>query len=300
MKRALLVRAGALGDVLLLRRAVFALRRGGFETTLLAPRASGAVLVGPGDCEVAGLIDWNRSDVASLFDEGVVLADTLAGELRGFDLAVVYSRSEALRAQLGAYVPRVIGVDPAPPPGRHAGRWYAEALPPLGIDHDGDPPTLRFTDEEQARAGEWRARLPSAFLALHPGSGSAAKNWPAERFAALARALSPGRDWLLVCGPADDAPAAVLSREPRAVLAHELPPRVLGALLAQAGLFAGNDSGVTHLAAASGAPTLALFGPTDPSQWAPMGPAVTTLRAPDERMSGLGVETVLAAARRPA
>ena len=56
--------------------------------------------------------------------------------------------------------------------------------------------------------------------------------------------------------------------------------RTLGAALSRAGLFLGNDSGASHLAAASGAPTLALFGPTDPALWAPVGPSVATLRAP--------------------
>ncbi|MEE9264659.1 MAG: glycosyltransferase family 9 protein, partial [Vicinamibacteria bacterium] len=48
-------------------------------------------------------------------------------------------------------------------------------------------------------------------------------------------------------------------------------------VLSQAGVYVGNDSGVSHLAAASGAPTIALFGPTDPSMWAPLGPQVEIL-----------------------
>ena len=297
MKRALLVRAGALGDILLLRRAVFALRRAGFATTLLAPRASGSVLVGPGQSEVAALVDWNRRDVASLFDQSAAIPDLLRGELRAFDAALVCSRSEALRAQLATLVPRLASVDPSPPPGRHAARWYAEALAALGIIDDAAPPPLLPLEEERAAADAWCARLPARFLAIHPGSGSAAKNWPAERYAALARALSHG-DWLLVSGPADLEVAGTLAREPGAVRARELPPRVLGALLARAGLFVGNDSGVTHLAAASGAPTLALFGPTDPLQWGPDGDAAKTLRASDARMEGLEVDAVIAAARR--
>ena len=187
----------------------------------------------------------------------------------------------------------MLAVDPAPPPGRHAARWYAQPLSALGIADDADPPPLAATSEERLRADEWRARLPPGFLALHPGSGAPAKNWPADRFAALARALSPGRDWLLVCGPADEEAAAVLAREPGALAVRELPLRVLGALLAQAGRFVGNDSGVTHLAAAFGARTLALFGPTDPAQWAPVGSAVTTLRAAEGRMDRLEVGTVI-------
>jgi heptosyltransferase-2 len=158
------------------------------------------------------------------------------------------------------------------------------------------PPPLRATHPERAQADVWAERLPPRFLAVHPGSGSPAKNWPASRFAEAVRALSPGRGWLLVSGPADADAAGALAGEPGGVHARELPPRLLGALLSRAGLFLGNDSGVTHLAAAFGAPTLALFGPTDPAQWAPAG--ATVLRAPGGSMAGLDVAAVVAAARR--
>ncbi len=72
--------------------------------------------------------------------------------------------------------------------------------------------------------------------------------------------------------------------------------RTLGAALSRAGLFLGNDSGASHLAAASGAPTLALFGPTDPALWAPVGPSVATLRAPRGVLADLTVDEVERAA----
>ena len=81
-----------------------------------------------------------------------------------------------------------------------------------------------------------------------------------------------------------------------AVLAREWPLRVLGAALARAGLFLGNDSGASHLAAASGAPTLALFGPTDSAVWAPLGRTVATLRAASHELTDLAVDEVVAAA----
>jgi ADP-heptose:LPS heptosyltransferase len=55
---------------------------------------------------------------------------------------------------------------------------------------------------------------------------------------------------------------------------------------------------VSHLAAAWGAPTLALFGPTDPRQWAPIGPTVTVVRSRDGTMAGLGVEEVVGEAKK--
>ncbi|HET7295379.1 MAG TPA: glycosyltransferase family 9 protein, partial [Vicinamibacteria bacterium] len=137
--------------------------------------------------------------------------------------------------------------------------------------------------------------LPGAFLALHPGSGSTRKNWPAERFAGLADTLAPGTAYALVEGPADaTAVACVLERAPRAVVVRGLSPLALASLLAQASLYVGNDSGVSHLAAAVGAPTLALFGPTDPAVWAPVGPRVATLRAPSGDLERLDVDAVAA------
>ena len=73
---------------------------------------------------------------------------------------------------------------------------------------------------------------------------------------------------------------------------------MLGAALARAGLYVGNDSGASHLAAAAGAPTLALFGPSDPAVWAPVGPSVRTMRAPGFALDALRVADVVRTARR--
>jgi ADP-heptose:LPS heptosyltransferase len=136
--------------------------------------------------------------------------------------------------------------------------------------------------------------LPAGFLAVHPGSGSPAKNWPFDRFVETARRLSPGRPWLLVLGPAEDAAAPPAG----AIVARGLPLRRLAAVLARAGRFLGNDSGVSHLAAACGTRTLALFGPTDPAQWAPVGQSVRTLRAASGRPGDLAVDDVVEVAAR--
>ena len=161
-------------------------------------------------------------------------------------------------------------------------------------------PEPLFPDEAGAAAEPWLARLPAGFLALHPGSGSPRKNWPADRFAALARDLARGAPWLLVHGPADAGPAAVLRSVEGAVEAAHLPLRVLARVLSAAGVHVGNDSGASHLAAAAGAPTLALFGPTDPALWAPVGRRVRVLRGDGGRLEGLAVPEVAAAARETA
>jgi ADP-heptose:LPS heptosyltransferase len=121
---------------------------------------------------------------------------------------------------------------------------------------------------------------PHRAAVLHPFSGSIRKNWPLERFEQLAHRLScdmpvewaAGPDWV------------------RFENLHEL-----GAWLAGARVYVGNDSGVTHLAAAAGVPTVALFGPTDSRVWAPRGPRVRVIQAPT--MEAIDLEATLLAIR---
>jgi heptosyltransferase III len=295
---AFIVRAGALGDVLLLRRAVAALRSRHGRVVLLAPRTSGRALVGPGPSEVDELLDWEAADVAGLLVEDVRSEGPLASRLRGVELAVVYSRQDALVRSLQSLVPRVVAHDPHPAEDVHASDWLARPLAGLGIDAPREVPPMEATGADSAAAAGLLGRLPERFVAVHPGSGSPSKNWPAERFASLLDVLASSGRWLLVEGPADVESAAPLARRPGAVLARGLDPRVLGAVLSRAGLFVGHDSGVSHLAAAWGAPTLALFGPTDPAVWSPIGPRVGVVRSADGRMESLRVDGVVAEAER--
>jgi heptosyltransferase-3 len=107
------------------------------------------------------------------------------------------------------------------------------------------------------------------FAVIHPFSGSPRKNWPLENFRRLALELQRSMPvhW---CAGSDDPP---LDGAVRIADLYDLAQ-----WLASARLYLGNDSGITHLAAAVGTPVLALFGPTDPAIWAPRGPNVRVLR----------------------
>lgn len=113
----------------------------------------------------------------------------------------------------------------------------------------------------------------STLIAIFPGSGSPAKNWPLDKFAALARILSERSSVVFILGPAESA------MEPL-VRDHELPVLKdldLGTVAGIARLatgFAGNDSGVSHLAAATDVPGVVIFGPTDADRWRPLGEVV--------------------------
>jgi heptosyltransferase-3 len=100
------------------------------------------------------------------------------------------------------------------------------------------------------------------FAVIHPFSGSSRKNWPMERFRELSQRLAWPVKWS--AGPQEQ-----LDGPMRFENLYEL-----ACWIATARVYVGNDSGITHLAAAAGVPVVAIFGPTDPAIWAPRGERV--------------------------
>jgi ADP-heptose:LPS heptosyltransferase len=139
-------------------------------------------------------------------------------------------------------------------------------------------------------------------IALGPTANSDAKIWPPERFVALYRQLAAGplmgARVAVMAGPgAKEAALAapVLAALPEAIdLQGKLTLPEAAACLARAALYVGNDSGLMHLAAAAGAPTLGLFGPTPADIYAPAGRRTAIAVAPD--MARLTVDAAYAAA----
>jgi hypothetical protein len=247
--------------------------------------------VGPGLAEVDRLHAWENASTSSLFREDEPSPKARGEGLSGYDAAIACTRSGLLATSLRHLVPRVVTRDPSPPAGGgHASTWLAGAAHDLGAGDAGLPPSHEPSPEEREAAERIADPLPEAFLAIHPGSGSPSKNWPPASFAAIVARHASGRRWLLVEGPADVSACDPLRAVPGAVVARGLPPRVLGTLLSRAGLYVGNDSGVSHLAAAWGAPTLTLFGPTDPEVWAPVGVRVVTVRGSGGSVASITLE----------
>jgi len=111
-------------------------------------------------------------------------------------------------------------------------------------------------------------RQDKGYTVIHPFSGSARKNWPLEKFRALAGDIGRRMPVAWCAGPEEDLPEARRFED-----LYDL-----ACWLAQAHLYIGNDSGITHLAAAVGVPVVALFGETLPQVWAPRGDNVKVLR----------------------
>ncbi|MBL8113198.1 MAG: lipopolysaccharide heptosyltransferase I [Acidobacteria bacterium] len=121
------------------------------------------------------------------------------------------------------------------------------------------------------------------FALLQPFSSLAAKEWPPGNLLAAARLLEEnGLRPVLRFGPGERerAEALVARGGGSLLLAPPAGAAATARLAARATLFVGADTGPTHLAAAAGTPTVALFGPTDPARFGPVGRRVAVLRAP--------------------
>jgi ADP-heptose:LPS heptosyltransferase len=111
-------------------------------------------------------------------------------------------------------------------------------------------------------------------VVIHPGAASQARRWPADRFAAVAAALrETGRDVVITGDSGETELAHTVARQAglpeSAVLSGRLGLVELVALIAESAMLICGDTGVAHIATATGAPSVLLFGPTPPSRWGP-------------------------------
>ncbi len=163
-----------------------------------------------------------------------------------------------------------------------------EAARLLKLADDPPPPFLFTSAATEAKADAILAHGQGPILALGPAANWLGKTWPAERFALTAvQLMAKGQPFakgrVLILGGPDDRRSAEplrrsLPRERWIDLTGEGDLLTAYACLKRARLFIGNDSGLMHLAAAAGAPTLGLFGPSDDRLYAPWGPHTRVVR----------------------
>jgi ADP-heptose:LPS heptosyltransferase len=187
----------------------------------------------------------------------------------------------------------VLVVRPNPPEAfeGHATAYQLQQLKPWPAAHAAAEQILRSV--QSRGVGVARPATPSGVI-VHPGSGSPAKNWPADQFLELiARIRAGGETVRVLMGEVEDDrwPKNLIARF--GVAATIVRPQGYVELLNEllpARAFIGNDSGPAHLAGILGVPSLVLFGPTSPARWKPLGPHVTPLHA--DPLDSLPVEQV--------
>ena len=183
-------------------------------------------------------------------------------------------------------------------PGIHAVEEHFNVLRGL-VPIDAAIPTCRiYLDAHaQARAGELLSALPGTrWLAVAPGANWPGKKWPDTHYQALLRTAAPLFDAALIVGSRDDAADARRLTDvglPILNTVGQTDLALAAALLARAQAFVGNDSGLGHIAAAVGVPSLTLFGPGRPARYRPWGDKAQVLIAPDLDLQRLTPAQVL-------
>lgn len=293
MTKVLLLRFGALGDLLLAVPAILGLRSQvpGAHITLVGHEQGVALLaassiidegISQDDPRLLGLFVGGREDLSR------------ATPLGKFDVVFGWLGDPA--SQLAENLQKLGGkafTAPTKPPEfarTHVADFLQETLSPLGLARCSESHSslrIPLDDDDWAVSALGTVNRNGApIVSLHPGSGSSRKNWPASDFAKTANLLTErGILVLLICGPADDLAVSMTFSELKnqTPVFRDLPLSRLSALIARCDAYLGNDSGITHLAALTGVSTVALFGPTDPEVWGPRGEKVTVLRWESER-----------------
>lgn len=263
----LVIRPGAIGDCILALPAIRFLASQ--DTELWIPTA--VVPLFKGLADVVRPLASTGIDLVGVGD--LAMSAALERKLQSF--ASIFSWYGANRPEFRTAMERTCvpcefrSALPAPEYGGHATDFFlAQVGAPAGAI-----PTI-----------DVRPTAKRDSVVIHPFSGSASKNWPLERYRQLAARLPCGVEWS--AGPEEELAEATRLDD----------LRELAEWLAGARLYIGNDSGITHLAAATGVKTLALFGPTRAEKWAPRGENVTVVRA--QSMEQLSFDAVLSAANQ--
>jgi hypothetical protein len=264
-----------------------------------------------------------RGDVGALLRESGLAAETSAagdarylslqsgvpdeparGFLARFDRAMVVTVAPEgpLVAAVRSVIPATQAVRSLPPDGsgQHVA-WYR--LDQVGGTGETHGPFLPVPSVHRDLAAGMLARAgydgSRKVLAVHPGSGSRAKNWPLGRYLEVLDACTARADpfVLFFTGPAEDDQLKdhlddVVRRRSGWVHYPSADLSALAALLTTADLYLGNDSGVSHLAASVGCRTIVLYGPTDPARWRPVGAQVEVVQAAE--LAAIPVEDVVA------
>ena len=276
----LIIHQGALGDVVVTFPILKALRTA-------IPRIDGICRASFGRLAVdLGVLDTSypleSARFASLYTERI--DPEVVTLMSTYHNILLFSFSEFLeRSVKRINGPRVLRVLPWPAmsPKKHVTEFLA--LQVRNCDLLGKEDRRRFSRALfHLKSGATGKRRSSARAIISPGAGSVKKRWPLERFMMVAAELKKrGLQPSILLGPAEVDLEAVLQHgsQSRPQVVKTRTFQELITLLESAVIYIGNDSGVSHLAAFLGVPTLVIFGPSDPDRWRPFGNHVRIVKA---------------------
>jgi ADP-heptose:LPS heptosyltransferase len=290
----LVIHQGALGDFILALPALKTLRKA-------FPQAKSAIMGYPRILELVEkrfyaeeILSIDQKGMASFFVREGSLDFPLSQFFKTFDLMVVFGRDgegTVIRNLRKVCQDRLLPINSFPPWDErvHLTDHLLKQFAQFGLPISEPNPRLHLKDSDREWAKDfWTSKgvdmeERSKVIILHPGSGSKKKVWPLDRFLNLAHTLRDHFDSkiLIVLGPAEgpEVHKAFGGMGSNSFIqAKGLSLLQLASVMEGCWFFIGNDSGISHMAAALGLPAIAIFGPTDPKVWSPRGEKTFVVR----------------------
>jgi len=283
----LVIHQGALGDFILALPALETLRKA-------FPQAKSVMMGYPRILELVEnrfyaeeILSIDQKGMATFFVREGSLDFTLSQFFKTFDLIVVFGKDgegPVIKNLKRVCQGRILQINSFPPWDEkiHLTDHLLKQFTQHGFPASESIPRLHLKESDREWAKNFWKRKGVALeerskvIILHPGSGSKKKVWPLERFLNLAQYLQEhlSSKILVVLGPAEgsEVEKAFEGMGPTEfILAKGLTLLQLASVMEGCWFFIGNDSGISHMAAALGLPTIVIFGPTDKNVWSPKG-----------------------------
>ncbi|MCF6149932.1 MAG: glycosyltransferase family 9 protein [Candidatus Kuenenia sp.] len=286
-KHILIIRPSAIGDIIITLPTLHALRNH-------IPNSHIEIMGYPSYLELVHgrfyadtISRFDHPDISILLRKDARIPDSLRERFSKFDLIIAFiaDRDKIFSENLQASgAKEVLCYNPFPNDSKpiHIIDHFLNSLKLLEIPYSNTTPNIYLNKEDLIeRENILRNSLENTRqkrIAIHPGSGSTHKCWLLSNYFSIIQWLTEHHNAkiFIIAGPADIVVKQEIDKLPKNnICAIDTPPLTkLAAILQQCDLFIGNDSGITHLAAAMGVSTLAIFGPTDPKVWGPRGKSV--------------------------
>jgi heptosyltransferase-3 len=299
MNRVLVIRGGAIGDFVLTLPAIKLLRDDFPQAHIEILGYQHIIALAERRFYAEAIRSIEYGPLATFFARDAALPAELTVYFGSFDLIVSYlfDPDEIFQKNLKRCGIKMFIAGPPKLSGHeHAVLQLARPLEQIGLLLKNPAARIYPTEADREFAQDVLGNSSKPVIALHPGSGSETKNWPIEKWKKFGEHLfSTDRTVLVVAGEADEERLRLLEtawKDKPVRFAKNLALPHLAALF-ETSVFIGHDSGVSHIAAAVGARSIMLFGPTDPAVWAPVNENVTVLRAPEGDLRLLAVNTVI-------